>query len=203
MKRLCYALALVLVAFSNSHADVFIGRNLDDAQSGTAVNLVEGQSQTFEIWLGGAPDQNIRAISFNLLADAAGVVNSSNLLIDDLASRWPINNLNSGDPTASSASGLLIDDVSLATLGAFNGTGVTFVNGDPVRLGTIDISASMIGTTNAEFSVGSNGVRDQNGAADGFVTGGRTFNVTAVPEPGAIAVLGIFAGIAAMRRRRS
>ncbi len=204
MKRLCYALALLVAVCSTSQADILIGTDLADAQSGTAVDLELGTTTTLEIWLAGDADQNIRAISFNWNSDAAGIVNSSSLVIDDVNGRWPLNNLGQGDPTAESGTGLLLDDVQLATLGSFAGTGVTFTNGDPVRLGTVDISADNLGTAITNFSDGSNGVLDANGVVDGFAVGGRTFNViSAVPEPSAVALLGMFAGIATLRRRRS
>ena len=204
MKRLCYALTLLAAVCSTTQADIFVGTDLADAQSGSELELNLGSTTTLELWLLGDTDQNIRGISFNWDSDAPGVVNSSSLAIDDVNGRWPLNNLGLGDPTDGSGTGLLLDDVQLATLGTFAGTGVTFTNGDPVRLGTVDISADTVGTANTIFSDGTNGVIDANGSVDGFAAGGRTITVvSAVPEPSAVALLGMFAGIAAMRRRRS
>ena len=202
MKKLIFSLALVLALSSTSFADVWIGTDLADATSGSVLELTEGEVKTLEIWLSGDVDQTIRGISFDLTADAPGVVNSSNLLIDDAATRWVFNN--SGDGlTDLSATGLLINDLGLATLGGAAGTGVTFTNGDPVRLGTIDFSADMLGNTDVVFTEGSNGVTDQNGVVDGFVNGGRSISViNAIPEPGAVAFFGMMTAVGFLRRRR-
>lgn len=206
MRNYVFALVVALVAPSVARAEFVIGRDLADAQSGASLDLVEGTTETLEIWVIGDLDQNIRAVAFNWESDAAGIVDSSNLAIDDLTARWPLNNIgaNFGDRTADSATGLLINDAQLATLGGFSGTGVTFTAADPaVRLGTIDVTASTIGTANTVFSPGPNGALDQNGSIDGFVVGNRTFNViTAIPEPSSVLAIGLMATLGVVRRGR-
>ena len=204
MRKYLLTLAVLFCA-STAHADFFIGLDLADAQSGEALDLQLGETQTLEIWVIGQQDQNIRAMNFDYNSDVAGIINASALSIDDLVGRWPINN-NLDVATDNSASGLLIDDVSLATLGSFAGTGVTFTAAEPaVRLGTIDVSADAVGTANTLFTPGALGANDQDGAVTGFITGGRAFNVvsiTAIPEPSSVIALSLVAGFGLVRRRR-
>ncbi|MCD0460823.1 PEP-CTERM sorting domain-containing protein [Roseiconus lacunae] len=207
MKTLFFALTMLVITPAVVRAEIFIGLDLADAQSGTELNLNLGTSSTLEIWMSGAVDQNIRALSINLNSDNVGIVNSSNLLFDELTTRWPLNNA-TADWTGQSATGLLIDNAQGATLGSFAGTGVTFTAASPaVRLGTIDISADTVGSTNLAFSPGSNGVNDATGGITGFAVGGRSLNVldvTAIPEPSSFAALGTLAmaGLVTRRRRR-
>ncbi|QEG24026.1 PEP-CTERM sorting domain-containing protein [Mariniblastus fucicola] len=205
MKKLFLAFAILIFASSTSHADFFIGTDLADAQSGGELTLDLGSTSTLEIWTLGETGQNIRGVSFNLISNVMGIVNSSNLEIDALADRWPVNNLGDDfdDPTAGSDTGVLVNDAGLATLGSFLGTGITFEDA-PIRLGTIDITADQVGAVSIDFSEGSNGVIDAAGPVTGFVTGSRSVSVvSAVPEPSSIAVLALVGGIAGLRRRRS
>jgi hypothetical protein len=207
MKTVLFALALLIISPATSQAAYLIGTDLADAQSASPLNLELGSISTLDIWLTGDNGQNIRALSFNLNSDAPGVVNSSNLLFDDLLGRWPLNNTDF-PLLGQSPTGLLVDDAQGATLGSFAGTGVTFTDSQPfVRLGTIDLSADSIGTANLEFSDGSNNTADQDGTFLGFGVGGRTVNVTSsivIPEPSSLAALAAVgvAGLVRRRRRR-
>ncbi|QDV45377.1 hypothetical protein Enr13x_52540 [Stieleria neptunia] len=204
MRKMIFAMVMLIITPAASRAEFVFGRDLADAQSGNALDLNLGSNETLGIWVTGATDQTIRALSFNLSADTPGVVNSTGLSFDDLATRWPLNNTSS-DLIGQSASGLLIDDAQVATLGSFAGTGVTFTAANPaIRLGTVDVSADNVGSTLLAFNVGSNGVNDQTGAISGFATGGRTLNViTAIPEPSsatALLAMGVVGWV--VRRRR-
>lgn len=201
MKRFFCAVALVCCLSSVASAELLIGTSLADAQSGNDLNLILGAETELEIWATGPVDTNIRGMSFNLNSDVAGLVNSTALTIDSLSDRWPVNNLGP-DRLAGSASGLLIDDQQLATIGGFLGTGITFTATDPfIRLGTVTLSADAIGAGTLTFSDGSNTAIDSDlNELPGFADGLRGFTVSAVPEPGSFAILGL-AGVACGYRR--
>jgi hypothetical protein len=107
------------------------------------------------------------------------------------------------DWTGLSSSGTLINDAQVATLGTFGGTGITFSDENPfVRLATLGVTMDQFGTTDVEFSVGTNPVNDATGEISGFSIGSRT--ITAIPEPSTAALLGLMgvAGIGLRRRSR-
>lgn len=202
-------LTVLLVGLAGSaNAELFVGRTGEDASSGSALTLTLGEVLNLGIYARTDTDQNIRGLSFNLVSDNPGVLNSTSFSFDPVDSAFTLKNpmevggVQGANLITESDTGLLVNNAVAAAL--TSDAGLSSTASEPfVLLANLGISADALGSTVLSFSAGPQGVRDQDGVVTDFATGTRAINVTAIPEPGCFFLLGALAtGHYGRRRRR-
>jgi hypothetical protein len=178
------ASAAVTINFSTSNTD---------AGAGAELNLGLGETGSMFVWVSSDPGQTLTGIALNIVSDNLNVLQATSYEIENPSGdRWAdVNNGTLGD---------LVSGSQAFALPPFAGDGLA-TGGDFVLHSTVQFVATELGSTNLSFTLGSNGVGDLNGnVTPEFNTG--FVNVTAVPEPGSFALLGLIGVAYGYKRRR-
>ncbi len=199
--RTVFAVVTLCLVATSARADIVFSTSATDAFAGSDLVMNNGTSSSMFVWVSTEPGQTLAGISIDILSsDAAILQATSHEVFDPEGDRW--------FTTDSGDLGDLVDDgLGLALIG-LNGEGIS--TGD---LGTftlfseVQFQATGVGTTGLSFDFGSQGISDGDtsfGPGDITFGTGSVSSLTAVPEPGSFAVLGLAGlGMGIYRRRRS
>jgi len=197
MKKAILVLALVCLFAGNAQADIKFSTSATNANAGSNLNLINGQSGSLYVFVSTAAGSILRGVNINILSSNAPVLQATSHLIDNPGSRWSF-------VSAGTLGDLVTNANAVDFFGTSAGVGTSGQN-DFVLFSTINFNATAIGTTNLSFTEGSNGVRYRGNvnAWTGWAKGTGSVNVSAVPEPNAAVAMGLVALTAgALRRRR-
>jgi hypothetical protein len=197
MKKALLFIALVCLFAGSAQADIKFSTSATNANAGSNLNLIAGQSGSMYVFVSTAAGSILRAVNINILSSNAPVLQATAHLIENPGARW-------SNVSAGTLGDLVTNANALDFFGTSGGVGTSGQN-DFVLFSTVTFNATAIGTTNLSFTEGSNGVRYRGNvnAWTGWAKGTGTVNVSAVPEPNSAIVMGLAALTAgALRRRR-
>jgi hypothetical protein len=200
MQKLLFALLWIGLFAGQAQADIKFSTSATDANAGSTLNLLEGQSGTMYVFVSTANGSILRGVNINILSSNAPVLQATSHVIDNPSSRW-------SNVSAGTLGDLVTNANALDFFGTTGGIG-TSGQSDFRLFSTVNFNATAIGTTNLSFTAGSNGVvyrgsAPGNNAWTSWVKGTGSVSVSAVPEPNAALGLGLFAlSASALRRRR-
>ncbi|XZE53690.1 PEP-CTERM sorting domain-containing protein [Planctomycetaceae bacterium SH139] len=199
--RKIFAVATLCLVTTSARADIVFSTSATDAFAGSDLVMNVGTSASMFVWVSTEPGQTLAGISLDILSSDATILEAtSHEVFNPNGDRW--------FTTQAGDLGDLVDDgLGLALLG-LNGDGIS--TGD---LGTftlfseVQFLATGVGTTGLSFDFGSQGISDGDvsfGPGDITFGTGSVSSLTAVPEPGSFAVLGLAGvGMGIYRRRRN
>lgn len=197
MKKLLLTLCLLCIFTGQAHADIKFSTSATDANAGSSLNLLTGQSGTMYVFVSTASGSILRGVNINILSSNAPVLQATSHVINNPTGRW--SNVSPGV-----LGDLVTNANALDFFGTTGGIGTTGQS-DFVLFSTVTFNATAEGTTGLSFTEGSNGVRYRGNvnAWTGWAVGTGSVTVSAVPEPNAALALGLFAmSASALRRRR-
>lgn len=200
--RTVLAVATLCLLATSARADIVFSTSATDALAGSDLVMNNGTSSSMFVWVSTEPGQTLAGISIDILSSDPAILQATSHEVFGEGDRW--------FTTQEGDLGDLVDDgLGLALLG-FPGGGTGISTGD---LGTftlfseVQFQATGVGTTGLTFDFGSQGISDGDtsfGPGDITFGTGSVSSLTAVPEPGSFAVLGLAGlGIGIYRRRRS
>lgn len=197
MKKAILFLALVCLFAGSAQADIKFSTSATDANAGSNLNLITGQSGSLYVFVSTTAGSILRGVNINILSSSAPVLQATSHVIDNPSARW-------SNVSAGTLGDLVTNANALDFFGTSGGVGTSGLN-DFVLFSTVTFDATAEGTTNLSFTEGSNGVRYRNNvnAWTGWAKGTGSVTVSAVPEPNSAIVMGLAALTAgALRRRR-
>lgn len=195
MKNVLLALAVLLSAATSADAAIVKWSTSGvDANEGSNLTLQLGSTGSIYVWASTDSGEAIRGFSFDAISDNPSILEGTDHIIEEPTGRW-----------LSTGPGTLGDLVTGSNAIASSFLGQTGINtgGEEnfVLHSEIQLLATELGTTNVMLQEGTAGISDgSNSIATQFF--GGTVNVTAVPEPGTCAVLGLGAVTVWLRRKR-
>lgn len=171
-----------------------------DANAGGDLNLVEGGTGTMFVWVSADPGQNITGFSFEVVSSNSDVVQATDHQFLTPDGSWV--DTDPGVFNDSTATGNLVTGAQAFAIVPFAGTGLN-TNGEFVPFSQLTLTGTAIGQSDLSFLLGGNGVSlsPEDNVAPVFNTGSVT--VSAVPEPGSIAMLGLLGAGYTGRRLRN
>jgi len=184
--RLLQTLTVFTLLFSASQAkaDIVFSISNTDAAAGSELTLRQGDTGSMFVWISTDPGTTYAGIGLDVLSSEAAILEGTNYEIFNPSLRWlDVDNGDLGD---------LVTGTNALALPGVAGTGLS-TDGDFALFSEVQFSALEIGTTNLAFEVNSKGIGDLNGLVDpaDINFGSGIVNVTAVPEPGSFAAIGI------------
>lgn len=182
-KLLCIVLFSFLLGSSTTEAAVTVRLSVSDVDplAGTDLSLGLGQTGSLYVWMSTEQNLAIRGVTLDILSSDSSVLEATGHIIFNGDNRWV--------PAAISP-GILGDLVDEATAAGFTGLS-TASEADFEFFSEVQFTATALGSTAIDFQLGNQGFSDgSNTIAPGSITfvGGT---VTAVPEPGTFAALGL------------
>lgn len=202
--RTLFAVATLCLVATSARADIVFSTSATDAFAGSDLVMNNGTSSSMFVWVSTEPGQTLAGISIDILSSDAAILQATS---HEVFGSVPLG----GDRWAQVGEGDLgdlVDDGFGFALPGISGTGIS--TGD---LGTftlfseVQFQATGVGTTGLSFDFGSQGISDGDtsfGPGDITFGTGSVSSLTAVPEPGSFAVLGLAGlGMGIYRRRRS
>lgn len=196
MSRFFLAALMVIGMASASQAAVILSTSATDANAGTSLELQVGQTGSIYTWISTNAGQTFTGVGIDILSSAADVLEATAHNINNPGNRWL--NVAAGDL------GDLVTGSNAIALVGFAGDGLSTSGQDDFTLHSeIVFTATAIGQTQLTITPNNNGIGDLTGDVTGSVTfGSGAVNVTAVPEPSSLCLLGGLFGLGVLRRKR-
>lgn len=201
MKRIFWAVLVVCgLAAGSARADLVFSTSATDANAGTTVNMFEGDTASLYIWVSSLNGQTINGMGLDILSNDAAILQAishtiENPIVFGSTRRW------NGTPNGGTLGDLAIRSRAAAvTTPGVSTSGAS----DFVLHSTLQFTATALGSTEITFREGQDRMTavGQGSIFSSISRGTANVNVlTAVPEPGSFAVLGL-AGLACAGVRR-
>ena len=207
MKKFFVVLALVMVGnlmIESAKADFVFSTSSSSATAGTNLELQSGATGSMYVWMSTNTGQTLTAVSYNVFADTVGVATGLSHLVENPGGgRW--SSINQG---LVNTSGNLVNNTRAFYLpGISAGTGIATTGlTDFVLHARFQVSAigALGSSTGLTFTTTTAGVSQLGGGGNiwnSITRGTGSITISAIPEPGSLAILGL-AGLAQMMRRR-
>lgn len=184
--KILYTLVAIACLFSASQAkaDVVFSISNTDSAAGSDLQLQQGETGSMFVWISTEPGTTYAGIGLDILSSDAAILEGTNYEIFNPSLRWL--NVETGDL------GDMVTGSNAFALPGVAGTGLS-TDGAFALFSEVQFSALEIGTTGLSFAVNSNGIGDLVGTVDPatITFGTGSVNVTAVPEPGSFAAIGL------------
>ncbi len=196
MKKILIALFCLTAALNfNSAAEsaVILSTSDTNATAGGNLTLQNGETGKLFIWTSTRPGQTLQALSLNITSTNPSVLQATSSLVYNPAGRWL--------QTAGGTLGDLVTNQRGATIGAGGINSGALDN--YVLFSEVAFNATAEGLTNINLAIGSSGTSVTTGTTFDATFSGGSVTVTAIPEPGSMAAIGMAgAALAYLRRRR-
>ncbi|MFN3192072.1 MAG: PEP-CTERM sorting domain-containing protein [Aureliella sp.] len=198
-KMAAAAMALMVFATSSAHAAVLqLSTSATDPNAGNSLSLNLNETGSMFVWVSTRGDQTIVGISMNIESSDLDVLQGTDHSTQNPSGRW------AATPDEGTL-GDLVTDAEAFSLPGINGDGINTADENTFVLHSeIQFEATSIGSTDLQITRGGNNIADGDGdIPDSDLTlGGGIVNVTAVPEPGSLGIVGIGLVASFVRRRR-
>ncbi len=195
MKMLMFVLVACLTAFvSPAHAAIILSSSGTNANAGADLSLQLNQASSFYVWVSTNPGQQINGLSLSILSSNPSVLNATSHTVSNPGGRWfSVNPGTLGDLVTNSNAVQLTS--GLTTTG----------QSDFTLHSEIQFVATGLGSTNVTIQPGSGNIAalGQGNIGPSISFGGGSVNVSAVPEPGSIALISLVGTTLAIRRWRT
>jgi hypothetical protein len=198
---LAAVVAISYPSIANAALTLKLSTSSTNADAGGDAVVAPGGDGTLYVWAATASNLTVAGMSFDIITTDPSIVTATSHEISYgvEGDRWFFDDpgdLNSGD-----LGEILVDDAEALALPGINGTGFSTAGEDQFALlSTLEFAATGLGTTLVDFDFGSQPFSDGDAPispSDVTFLGG---SITAVPEPGSFAVLGL-TGLAFGARR--
>jgi hypothetical protein len=184
-RRLLLALGLFVTVGNGAFAAVTVNFSTNGLlyEENTQLNLRLGETGSMFVWIRTDIGQTVVGIEMDIFSDDVSVLEAtSHVVVNPGGTRWGVE-ATSGDL------GDLVRGSSAFSIPPFAGTGLTTA-GEFLLHSEVQFQATGLGTTNLSFGFPGNGIADEDGDITP-ITGTAVVNVTAVPEPGSFAAIGL------------
>ncbi|WP_413430981.1 PEP-CTERM sorting domain-containing protein [Crateriforma spongiae] len=197
MKKILLSLIATIAMTTGVQADMFISGS-ETLATDNVINLTLGDIQSIYVWADTDSGQSFSSISFNVTTDTPDLITAVDYSVTAPApwASFGQESLNTGN--------LLVNNG-----GAFNFLGgfESSPGNEFFQLARIDIQALAGGSGNLGVEIGGAGIGITPPGSDaGWAFNSATVNVSAVPEPGTFAVLGVvgsaYSGYRIRRRKQ-